>query len=56
MEEFDFSFQTPEGEIDEEGTASYIDIRSLFTELTGEYLDNVVKPFKDLIKGVSIGA
>lgn len=56
MEEFDFSFLTPEGEVDEEGTASYMDIRTLFTELTGEYLDNVVKPFKDLIKGVSIGA
>lgn len=55
MEPFDFTFMTPEGEIDEEGCASFLDIRSLFTELTGEYLDNAVKPFKDLIKGVSIG-
>ena len=56
MEPFDFTFITPEGEIDEEGCASFLDIRTLFTELTGEYLDNAVKPFKDLIKGVSIGA
>lgn len=55
MEEFDFSFLTPEGEPDEEGSAAFIDIRSLFQELSGEFLDNVVKPFKDLIKGVSIG-
>lgn len=53
---FDFTFMTPEGEIDEEGSASFLDIRTLFKELTGEYLDNAVKPFKDLIKGVSIGA
>lgn len=52
---FDFTFLTPEGEIDEEGSASYLDIRTLFKELTGEYLDDAVKPFKDLIKGVSIG-
>lgn len=55
LEEFDFSFQTPEGEIDEEGSPAYMDITSLFQELGSEYLDNVVKPFKDLIKGVSIG-
>lgn len=55
MEPFDFTFLTPEGEVDEEGSASFLDIRSLFTALTGEYLDNAVKPFKDLIKGVSIG-
>lgn len=55
LEEFDFSFLTPDGEVDEEGSAAFIDIRSLFQELTGEFLDNVIKPFKDLIKGVSIG-
>lgn len=55
MEPFDFLFVTPEGEVDEEGSASFFDIRSLFTELSGEYLDNAVKPLKDLIKGVSIG-
>lgn len=56
MEPFDFTFVTPEGDVDEEGSASFLDIRTLFKELTGEYLDNAVKPFKDLIKGVSIGA
>lgn len=56
MQPFDFTFVTPEGEVDEEGFASFLDIQSLFQELTGEYLDNIVKPLKDLIKGVSIGA
>lgn len=56
MQPFDFTFITPEGEVDEEGFASFLDIQSLFQELTGEYLDNIVKPLKDLIKGVSIGA
>jgi hypothetical protein len=55
LEEFDFSFLTPEGEPDEEGSAAYLDICTLFGNLTTEYLDNVVKPFKDLVKGVSIG-
>ena len=52
---FDFTFFTPEGEWDETGSPAFFDIRSLFKELSGEYLDDVVKPFKDLIKGVSIG-
>lgn len=55
LEPFDFMFLTSEGEVDEEGCASFLDIRSLFSALSGEYLDNAVKPFKDLIKGVSIG-
>lgn len=55
LEEFDFSFLTPEGEMDEEGSAAYMDIRLLLRDLTAEDLDNIVKPFKDLIKGVSIG-
>lgn len=53
---FDFTFLTPDGEWDETGSPAFFDITSLFQELSGEYLDNVVKPFKDLIKGVSIGA
>lgn len=52
---FDFTFFTPEGEWDENGSPAFFDITSLFQELSGEYLDNVIKPFKDLIKGVSIG-
>ncbi|MDO4556061.1 MAG: hypothetical protein Q4B70_13075 [Lachnospiraceae bacterium] len=55
FEEFDFAFCTPDGLIDEEGSPAFIDICSLFEELKPEYLDNVVKPFKDLIQGVSIG-
>ena len=55
FEPFDFTFVTPEGETDEEGSAVFFDIRGLFRELSGEYLDNVIKPLKDLIKGVSIG-
>ena len=53
---FDFTFLTPEGEWDETGTPSFYDIQFLFQELTGEFLDDVIKPVKDLVKGVSIGA
>ncbi len=52
---FDFTFFTPEGEWDENGSPAFFDITALFRELSGEFLDDVVKPFKDLIKGVSIG-
>lgn len=52
---FDFTFLTPEGEWDENGSPAFFDICSLFQELSGEYLDDIIKPFKDLIKGVSIG-
>lgn len=52
---FDFTFVTPEGQWDETNSPAFFDIRSLFQELSGEYLDDVIKPFKDLIKGVSIG-
>jgi hypothetical protein len=52
---FDFTFFTPEGEWDETGSPAFFDIKSIFHELNGEFLDDVVKPFKDLIKGVSIG-
>jgi len=52
---FDFTFFTPEGEWDETGSPAFFDIKSIFCEMNGEFLDDVVKPFKDLIKGVSIG-
>ncbi len=55
MHPFDFTFMTSEGQWDEAGSPAFFDIKSLFQELSGEYLDDVVKPFKDLIKGVSIG-
>lgn len=55
LHSFDFTFLTPDGEWDEHGSPAFYEIQSLFQELSGEYLDNVIKPFKDLIKGVSIG-
>ena len=55
MHPFDFTFITSEGEWDEAASPAFFNIESLFHELSGEYLDDVVKPFKDLIKGVSIG-
>lgn len=52
---FSFSFIDCNGNIDEEGSIAYLDILDLTKELDTEYLDNIVKPLKDLIKGVSIG-
>lgn len=55
-EDFRFCFMQPDGELDEEASPMFLDIRKLFKPMSTEFLDNIVKPLKDLMKGVSIGA
>lgn len=55
-EAFDFSFVGMNGEIDEEGSPLFIDIEALLGQLSYSDYENIVKPLKDLVKGVSIGA
>ncbi len=55
-EAFDFSFIGMNGEIDEEGSPLFIDIEDLLGQLSYSDYENIVKPLKDLVKGVSIGA
>ncbi len=55
-ETFDFSFIGMNGEIDEEGSPLFVDIEDILGNLTYSDYENIVKPLKDLVKGVSIGA
>lgn len=55
-EDFLFCFVRDDGSFDEEASPMYISIEKLLRPLNGEFLDNIVKPLKDLMKGVSIGA
>jgi hypothetical protein len=55
-EDFPFCFIRPDGEMDEEASAMFLSIEKLLKPMSTEFLDNVVKPLKDLTKGVSIGA
>lgn len=55
-EAFDFTFVGINGEIDEEGSPLFIDIEDILGQLSYSDYENIVKPLKDLVKGVSIGA
>ena len=55
-EDFHFCFVRPDGELDEEASPMFLSIEKLLKPMSTELLDNIVKPLKDLMKGVSIGA
>ena len=55
-EDFHFCFVKPDGELDEEASPMFIKIDKLLKPMSTEFLENIVKPLKDLMKGVSIGA
>lgn len=55
-EDFRFCFMRADGEWDEEASPMFIDFSMLLKPMSTEFLDNIVKPLKDLMKGVSIGA
>lgn len=55
-EDFRFCFITEDGSYDEEASPMFLSIESLLKPMSTDYIDNVVKPLKDLMKGVSIGA
>lgn len=55
-EDFRFCFIRADGELDEEASPMFINFDKLLKPMSTEFLDNVVKPLKDLMKGVSIGA
>ena len=54
-EDFRFAFINADGSIDEEASPMFIKIDHLLKPLSSEMIENVVKPLKDLMKGVSIG-
>ena len=55
-EDFRFCFIRADGELDEEDSPMFLDFEKLLKPMSTEFLDNIVKPLKDLMKGVSIGA
>ena len=55
-EDFRFCFARADGEMDEESSPMFLSIEKLLKPLSAEMISNVVKPLKDLMKGVSIGA
>ncbi len=55
-EDFRFCFMQADGELDEEASPMFLDMEKLLKPMSTEFLDNIVKPLKDLMKGVSIGA
>ncbi len=55
-EDFAFAMIGPDGSLDEEASPSFFDIREILKPVSPEFVDDVVKPLKDLLKGVSIGA
>ena len=54
-EDFRFCFVREDGSYDEEASPMFIRFEKLLKPLSTELLENVVKPLKDLMKGVSIG-
>lgn len=54
-EDFRFAFINADGSIDEEASPMFLKIEQLLKPLSSVTIDNVVKPLKDLMKGVSIG-
>ncbi len=55
-EDFRFAFIRNDGTIDEEASPMFLKINQLLKPLSSVMIDNVAKPLKDLVKGVSIGA
>lgn len=55
-EDFHFCFVRADGELDEEASPMFISLEKLLKPMSTEFMDNIVKPLKDLMKGVSIGA
>lgn len=55
-EDFRFCFARADGEMDEESSPMFVSIEKLLEPMSAEMAGNVVKPLKDLMKGVSIGA
>ena len=55
-EDFRFCFIRADGELDEEASPMFLDIGKLLKPMSTQFLDKIVKPLKDLMKGVSIGA
>ncbi len=55
-EDFRFAFVRNDGSIDEEASPMFLNISRILKPLSSEMIDNIVKPLKDLVKGVSIGA
>ncbi|MDO4976194.1 MAG: hypothetical protein Q4E53_02915 [Eubacteriales bacterium] len=55
-EDFRFAFINADGTINEEASPMFLDIRQILKPLSSQMIDNVVKPLKDIMKGVSIGA
>ena len=55
-EDFRFCFARADGEMDEESSPMFLSIEKLLKPMSTEMIGNVVKPLKDLMKGVSIGA
>jgi len=54
-EDYRFCFIREDGSYDEEASPMFLHIGKLLKPLSTEFLENVVKPLKDLMKGVSIG-
>ncbi len=55
QEDFRFCFVREDGCYDEEASPMFLPVEKLLKPMSAELLDNVVKPLKDLLKGVSIG-
>ncbi len=55
QEDFRFCFVREDGCYDEEASPMFLPVEKLLRPMSTELLDNVVKPLKDLLKGVSIG-
>lgn len=55
-EDFRFAFVRPDGEYDEEASPMFVSIEKLLKPMSTQFLENMIKPLKDLLKGVSIGA
>lgn len=54
-EDFRFAFIREDGELDEEASPVFLPLESILTPISSNLLEEVVKPLKDLMKGVSIG-
>ena len=54
-EDFRFCFVREDGSYDEEASPMFIRFEKLLKPMSTALLENVVKPLKDLMKGVSIG-
>lgn len=55
-EDFRFCFVKADGDMDEEASPMFISLEKLLKPVSTELVSNIVKPLKDLMKGVSIGA